>query len=788
MTVTRRDTLRAGAAGLALATVPGWAWGQAGADTPTPATLWYTRPADSWTEALPVGNGRLGAMVFGGVTTERLQLNEDTLFSGGPYDAGANAADSAAALPEVRRLIFAGRYAEAEALADAHLLGRPVKQMAYQPLGDLLLLFPGLDTLSGYRRDLDLDGAVVRTQFLSGETRHLRETIASAVDQVVAVRLSTEGPDAIAVLLSLATPHGATIAVDGPDQLVMAGTGPTREGIEGRIRFETRVKVVTDGGTVTPRGDGLFIDGARGVTLLIASATSFRSPTDVAGDPAARNRATLARIGAKRWDAILRDHQADHRGLFRRMAIDLGTTPAARLPTDERIRRSAELDDPALAALYHHYGRYLLIASSRPGTQPANLQGIWNEKTAPAWESKWTININTEMNYWPADMTGLGDLVEPLLRMVQELAVTGARTARDMYGARGWMVHNNTDLFRQTAVVDGAKWALWPMGGAWLLSNLWDHWDYSRDRAFLAALYPLMTGACLFYLDTLQTDPATGEWVTNPSLSPENVHPFGASVCAGPAMDSQLLRDLFGRTALASRLLGRDAGLRAQLLAAAKRLPADRIGKAGQLQEWRGDWDMAAPEIHHRHVSHLYALYPSEQIDPQRTPALAAAARRSLEIRGDDATGWGIGWRINLWAKLGDAEHTHRLVRSLLEPRRTYPNMFDAHPPFQIDGNFGGTAGITQMLVQSHAGTVHLLPALPAAWPTGQVQGIRVRGAGIVDLRWRDGRLTEALLRAPQGGRFHLRYGAAETQVTLSSGGERRLIPDATGRRLISAA
>lgn len=781
MSFSRRDTLRTASALAAMSAVPAWA--QEGGEPPpmeppSPLTLWYRRPAAVWTEALPVGNGRLGGMVFGGLATERIQLNEDSFFAGGPYES--DNPEAASALPQVRRLIFEGRYAEAEKLADEKLVGRPVRQMSYQTLGDLLLLFPRIEGVSDYRRELDLDGAIARTRFRTWSQEHVREVIASAVDQVIAVRLAVND-GGLNFALSLATPQDADIRLEGDDQLVMAGVAPTREGIEGRVRFETRVRLVADGGSIVRRSEGMFVSGANEALLLIASATSFRSPGDVSGDPSALNRATLAKLRVKPWAAILADHQADHRRLFRTMSLELGTTPAATLPTDERIRRSGELDDPALAALYHQFGRYLLIASSRPGTQPANLQGIWNESPDPAWGSKWTININTEMNYWPADMTGLGELVEPLLRMVKELSVSGRKTARDMYGARGWVAHHNSDVFRETAPVDGAKWGLWPMGGAWLLSNLWDHWDYSRDRAFLAELYPLMVGACEYYLDTLQVHPRTGELVTNPSLSPENVHPYGSSLAAGPAMDSQLLRDLFSRTARASRLLRRDAGLRRQVLAAAARLPKDKIGKAGQLQEWMEDWDMEAPEVQHRHVSHLYALYPSEQVDNQNTPALAAAARRTLDIRGDDATGWGIGWRLNLWAKLGDAERTYKILKMLLAPSRTYPNMFDAHPPFQIDGNFGGTAGITQMIVQSHAGTIHLLPALPKAWPTGRAQGIRVRGGGIVDIEWEAGKLARATLRSEHGGRFRLRLGEWQIETAVPRGGARSFRLGANG-------
>ena len=463
---------------------------------------------------------------------------------------------------------------------------------------------------------------------------------------------------------------------------------------------------------------------------------------------------------------------AAHQRLFHRVAIDLGRTPeaVATLPTDERVARFADGGDPALAALYHQFGRYLLICCSRPGTQPANLQGIWNDLLSPPWESKYTININTEMNYWPAEANALGECVEPLERMVAELAEAGVQTARDMYGAPGWVVHHNTDLWRRSAPIDGAEWGLWPTGGAWLLQHLWDRWDYGREPGYLQKVWPLFKGAAEFFAATLVEDPDTGAMVTAPSISPENEHPFGAALCAGPSMDAQLLRDLFGQCIEIAGLLGVDAALAQRLAALRDRLPPHRIGRAGQLQEWQQDWDMDVPEIHHRHVSHLYALHPSSQINVRDTPGLAAAARRSLEIRGDDATGWGIGWRLNLWARLGDGEHAWKVLAMLLSPSRTYPNLFDAHPPFQIDGNFGGTAGITEMLLQSWGGSVFLLPALPGAWPEGRVQGLRVRGAAGVDLEWADGQLRRARIASDRGGRYRIEYRGQAVDLELAPG------------------
>ena len=766
--LSRRDAMRAGAGVAIVAALP-----TAAADALAPPNdsnlLWYDAPAQEWVQALAVGSGRLGAMVFGGIATERIQLNEDTFFAGSPYD-GTNP-KAREGLPRVRQLVWDGRYAEAQALADEVLVARPKRQMSYQPIGDLLLLFPGIENSQSYRRSLDLDGAIVSTRFKVRTVTHVREVIASAVDRVVAIRLATDAPrGSVGVSISLATPQNAEIVVEDDDTIVMRGIGPELYGVPGGIRFETRVRVRRSGGRQTARRDGIRVEDADEVVLLVATATSFRRFDDIAGDPSAITRADIAAAGAKSWQELLAAHQADHRRLFRRVAIDLGRSPAADLPTDQRIARSADLDDPALAALYYQFGRYLLICSSRPGTQPANLQGIRIERPAPPWESKWTLNINAEMNYWLADAANLGELVEPLLRMTQDLAITGQRTARNDWGARGWVAYHNTDLFRQATVNSSAVSGMWPMGGAWLLNTLWDHWDYSQDRDFLAELYPLMASSCRFYLDALVPHPRTGEMVMNPSNSPENYHHAGVTICAGPALDSQLLRDLFARTIAAADLLGKDADLRAEIAARLTRLPPDRIGKAGQLQEWFEDWDMDAPEINHRHVSHLYALYPGNQITLQRTPQLAKAARRSLEIRGDEATGWGLGWRINLWARLEEREHAYKVLKMLLEPGRTYPNMFDAHPPFQIDGNLGGAAGIGQMLLQSHSGTIHLLPALPRSWPTGRVSGLRARGNVGVDLAWTKGALDQAVLTAGSAGRFRVRSGDATMEVTLRKG------------------
>ncbi|MBU0556380.1 MAG: glycoside hydrolase family 95 protein [Alphaproteobacteria bacterium] len=771
--VTRRTVLEGSLLLAASACLPGGAAGRAEGAGKRSHRLWYRRPAAEWIEALPVGNGRIGAMVFGGVDAERLQLNEDTLWSGGPYHPVNPQA--LAALPEVRRLIAQGRYAQAHDLANQALMGQPLQQMAYQTFGDLRLSIPGaVSSAQDYERALDLDSATATTRFTLEGTRHERTVFASPERQVIVLRHVVQGPGRLDLDIALAPAQ--EMRVEARDGLLVArGRNRGAHGVAGALRVAGLVRAIPEGGALTAQGDRLALRGARAVTLLIAMATSFRRFDDVSGDPDALVRRWMTDAMARSYDQLHREAVAAHRQLYRRVEIDLGDDSAAALPTDERIVAAQTRDDPGLAALYFNYGRYLLIGSSRPGSQPANLQGIWNDSIDPPWGSKYTININTQMNYWPAEVAALPECTEPLVRMVRELAQSGARTAREMYGARGWVVHHNTDLWRATAPVDGARWGLWPLGGAWLCTHLWERWDYGRDLAFLRDVYPLMRGAALFFVDTLQTDPATGFLFTSPSLSPENAHHGDIAICAGPAMDQQILRDLFDQTARAADTLGIDDGFAAQLRDLRARLAPDRIGAQGQLQEWQEDWDAQAPEPDHRHVSHLYGLFPSQQIDPDETPALAAAARRSLEMRGDEGTGWATAWRINLWARLRDGNRAHRILRFLLGPERTYPNMFDAHPPFQIDGNFGGAAGIAHMLVQSRGEDIHLLPALPSAWPRGSVQGLRVRGACTLDLRWSEGKPQTLTLVSAIDGERTIRFADRRETVRLSAGRPHRV-------------